>query len=78
MLIKVVTLTGREIELENIKPTDTVYQIKKKIEVLQGIPPPHQRYIVCGKLLLEDSQTVGDLSLREGDKIHLLVLPMRV
>ena len=76
MLIKVVTLTGREIEVENIKPTDTVYQIKKKIEVLQGIPPPHQRYIACGKLL-EDCQTVGDLSLREGSKIHL-VLPMRV
>ena len=67
-----VTITGKEIEIENIKPTDTVYRIKEKFEVLQGIPPPQQRYIACGKVL-KDSQTVEDLSMREGSKIHLIL-----
>jgi len=44
MLIKVKTLTGKEIEID-IEPTDKVERIKERVEEKEGIPPPQQRLI---------------------------------
>ena len=41
MLIKVKTLTGKEIEID-IEPTDKVERIKERVEEKEGIPPPQQ------------------------------------
>ncbi|KAI6219480.1 hypothetical protein M3Y99_01660600 [Aphelenchoides fujianensis] len=41
MLIKVKTLTGKEVELD-IEPTDKIERIKEKVEEKEGIPPPQQ------------------------------------
>ena len=48
MLIKVKTLTGKEIEID-IEPTDKVERIKERVEEKEGIPPPQQRLIFSGK-----------------------------
>ena len=48
MLIKVKTLTGKEIEID-IEPTDRVERIKERVEEKEGIPPPQQRLIFSGK-----------------------------
>ena len=72
MLIKVVTLTGKEIDIEDIEPTDTVYQIKEKVEGLEGIPISHQCFVTRGRLL-NNWQQVGALSLREGSEIRLVL-----
>ena len=48
MLIKVKTLTGKEIELD-IEPGDKVSRIKERVEEKEGIPPPQQRLIFGGK-----------------------------
>jgi ubiquitin-like protein Nedd8 len=48
MLIKVKTLTGKEIELD-IEPDDRVERIKEKVEEKEGIPPVQQRLIFGGK-----------------------------
>ena len=39
MLIKVKTLTGKEIEID-IEPTDRIERIKERVEEKEGIPPP--------------------------------------
>jgi hypothetical protein len=48
MLIKVKTLTGKEIEID-IEPTDRVERIKERVEEKEGIPPQQQRLIFSGK-----------------------------
>ena len=41
-MIKVKTLTGKEIEVD-IEPTDTIERIKERVEEKEGIPPVQQR-----------------------------------
>ena len=41
-MIKVKTLTGKEIEID-IEPTDTIERIKERVEEKEGIPPVQQR-----------------------------------
>jgi hypothetical protein len=43
MMIKVKTLTGKEIEID-IEPTDTIERIKERVEEKEGIPPVQQRW----------------------------------
>ena len=42
-MIKVKTLTGKEIEID-IEPTDTIDRIKERVEEKEGIPPVQQRH----------------------------------
>lgn len=44
-MIKVKTLTGKEIEID-IEPTDTIDRIKERVEEKEGIPPVQQRSVL--------------------------------
>ena len=48
MIIKVKTLTGKEIAVE-LDSNDRVYHIKELLEEKEGIPPSQQRLIFQGK-----------------------------
>ncbi|GAO48859.1 hypothetical protein G7K_3023-t1 [Saitoella complicata NRRL Y-17804] len=54
MLIKVKTLTGKEIELD-IEPSDKVSRIKERVEEKEGIPPAQQRLIFGGKQMSDEN-----------------------
>lgn len=71
MLIKVRTLTGKEIELD-IEPTDKVQTIKERVEEKEGIPPVQQRLIFSGKQMADD-KTATDYSLEGGATLHLVL-----
>lgn len=71
MLIKVKTLTGKEIEID-IEPKDKVTRIKERVEEKEGIPPPQQRLIFGGKQM-NDEKTAQDFGIEGGSVLHLVL-----
>ncbi|KAH8921939.1 putative NEDD8 precursor-ubiquitin-like protein [Atractiella rhizophila] len=71
MLIKVKTLTGKEIELD-IEPSDKITRIKEKVEEKEGIPPAQQRLIFGGKQMA-DEKTAKDFNIEAGSVLHLVL-----
>ncbi|KAF8324568.1 ubiquitin [Cantharellus anzutake] len=71
MIIKVKTLTGKEIELD-IDPDDKINRIKEKVEEQSGVPPPQQRLIFGGRQMADD-KTVRELNVTAGSVLHLVL-----
>merc|ERR1712176_245613 len=71
MLIKVKTLTGKEIEI-NIEADDQVRRIKEKVEEKEGIPPAQQRLIFSGKQMV-DEKSVESYRIQGGSVLHLVL-----
>ncbi|OJJ50480.1 hypothetical protein ASPZODRAFT_11351 [Penicilliopsis zonata CBS 506.65] len=71
MLIKVRTLTGKEIELD-IEADYKVARIKERVEEKEGIPPVQQRLIYGGKQMADD-KTAADYKLEGGATLHLVL-----
>ena len=69
-MIKVKTLTGKEIEID-IELTDTVERIKERGEEKEGIPPVQQRLIFAGKQM-NDEKTAKEYNIEGGSVLHLV------
>lgn len=72
MLIKVKTLSNRDLEITTLEPNNTVAQLKEVVESSEGIPVIQQKMVFSGKPL-DDAKSLEECRIKAGDTVHMVI-----